>query len=128
MVDRCMYFFIWPLCCLSFDLRILNTTLVFSNSSSYHPYICTTSAKYKYQSRPTVRQDQHIVRIVRMTAIYRDSHYYIQYQPRIIVTVQYHENRETLFLTYIDRGFLYYFLDERFRSRHIWSTGFSIIV
>ena len=33
------------------------------------------------------------------------------------------DNRETLFLTYIDRGFLYYFLDERFRSGHILTTG-----
>ena len=122
-----MYFFIWPLCCLSFDLRILITTLVFSYSSSYHPYICTTSAKYKYQSRPTVRQDQHIVRIVRMTAIDRDSHYYIQYQPRIIVTVQYRDNREILFLPHIDRGFLYYFRDERFRSGHILTTGSCVM-
>jgi hypothetical protein len=28
-------FFFWPLCCLSFDLRILITPLVSSNSSSY---------------------------------------------------------------------------------------------
>ena len=53
LVDRCKYFFIWPLCCLSFDLPIIITPLVFSNSSSYHPYICTTSTKYQYQSRPT---------------------------------------------------------------------------
>jgi hypothetical protein len=55
-----------------------------------------------------------------MTAIDRYYHYYIQYQPRILVTVQYHDNRETLFLTHIDCGFLYYFLDERFPSRHNW--------
>jgi hypothetical protein len=33
-VDRCLSFFLWPLCCLfSFDLRILITPLVSSNSS-----------------------------------------------------------------------------------------------
>ena len=33
-VDRCLYFFFWPLCCLFFfDLRILITPLVSSNSS-----------------------------------------------------------------------------------------------
>ena len=34
-VDHCLYFFFWPLCCLFFfDLRILITSLVSSNSSS----------------------------------------------------------------------------------------------
>jgi hypothetical protein len=34
-VDRCLSFFFWLLCCLSFfDLRILITLLVSSNSSS----------------------------------------------------------------------------------------------
>ena len=28
-----LYFFFWPLCCLSFDLRILTISLVSSNSS-----------------------------------------------------------------------------------------------
>jgi hypothetical protein len=32
-VDRCLPFFFWPLCCLSFDLRILITRLVSANSS-----------------------------------------------------------------------------------------------
>ena len=33
-VDRCLYFFFWPLCCLFFfDIRILITPLVSSNSS-----------------------------------------------------------------------------------------------
>ena len=35
-VDRCLSFctfFFWPLCCLFFDIRILITPLVFSNSS-----------------------------------------------------------------------------------------------
>ena len=33
VVDRCMSFFFWPLCCLFFfDLRFLNTPLVSSNS------------------------------------------------------------------------------------------------
>ena len=31
-VDRCLSFFSWPLCCLFFDLRILMTPLVSSNS------------------------------------------------------------------------------------------------
>jgi hypothetical protein len=30
----CLFFFFWPLCCLFFDLRILITPLVSSNSSS----------------------------------------------------------------------------------------------
>ena len=33
-VDRCLSFFFWPLCCLSFvHLQIMITTLVSSNSS-----------------------------------------------------------------------------------------------
>jgi hypothetical protein len=33
-VDRCLPFFFWPLCCLSFfDMRILITPLISSNSS-----------------------------------------------------------------------------------------------
>jgi hypothetical protein len=31
-VDRCLFFFFWPLCCLFFDLQILITPLVSSNS------------------------------------------------------------------------------------------------
>jgi len=39
-VDRCLYFFFWPLCCLFFcDIRILITPLVYSNSS----YTCHTN-------------------------------------------------------------------------------------
>jgi hypothetical protein len=34
-VDRYLSFFFWPLCCLSFDLRILINLLVSSNSSCY---------------------------------------------------------------------------------------------
>jgi hypothetical protein len=35
-VDRCLSFFIWPLCCLFFfDSRILTTPLAFANSSCY---------------------------------------------------------------------------------------------
>jgi hypothetical protein len=60
-----------------------------------------------------------------MTVINR--HYCIQYQPRKIVTLQYHDNRDTLFLTHIDSGFLYYVLDEQFHSRHILTTGSCII-
>jgi hypothetical protein len=52
----------------------------------------------------SLKKGQRIALIVIMTALDRYYHYYIQYQPRIIVTVQYHENKETLFLTYIDRG------------------------
>jgi hypothetical protein len=33
-VDHCLYFFCWPLCCLFFDLCILITPLVSSNSTS----------------------------------------------------------------------------------------------
>jgi hypothetical protein len=33
LVDRCLYFFFWSLCCLFFDIRILITSLVSSNSS-----------------------------------------------------------------------------------------------
>ena len=40
-VERCLsccLFFLWPLCCLSFDLRILITPLISSNSScNYRP-------------------------------------------------------------------------------------------
>jgi len=32
-VDRCLSFFFWPLCCLFFDLRILISPLVSTNSS-----------------------------------------------------------------------------------------------
>ena len=32
-VDRCLSFFVLPLCCMSFDLQILITPLVPSNSS-----------------------------------------------------------------------------------------------
>jgi hypothetical protein len=32
-LDRCLHFFFWPLCCLFFDIRILITPLVSSNSS-----------------------------------------------------------------------------------------------
>jgi hypothetical protein len=36
VVDRCLSFFFWPLCCLFFyDIRILVTPLVSSNSSVY---------------------------------------------------------------------------------------------
>ena len=78
------------------------TTLVFSNSS----YI---SVQTRLNINTT--QGQRIVGIIMMTVINR--HYCIQYQPRKIVTLQYQYNRETLFLTHIDRGILYYFLDER---------------
>ena len=33
IVDRCLSFFFWPLCCLSFVLRILITPLISSNST-----------------------------------------------------------------------------------------------
>ena len=72
-------------------------------------------------------QGQRNVRLVIMTAIDQHFNYFIQYQTCIIVTVQYHDNGETLFLTHIDRRFLYYFLDERFRSRHILTAGSCII-
>jgi hypothetical protein len=34
-VDRCLSFFFWPLCCLSFDIQILIIPLVSSNSSCF---------------------------------------------------------------------------------------------
>jgi hypothetical protein len=66
-----------------------------------------------------VMQGQCNIRLVIMTAIDRHFNYFIQYQTCIIVTVHYHDNGETLFLTHIDHGFLYYVLDERLHSRHI---------
>jgi hypothetical protein len=54
-------------------------------------------------------QDQRNIRLVIMTAIDRHFNYFIQYQTCIIVTVQYHDNKETLFLTHIDPRSLYYF-------------------
>ena len=38
-VDRCLYFFFWSLCCLFFDIRILITPLVSSNSSPVLTYL-----------------------------------------------------------------------------------------
>jgi hypothetical protein len=35
-VDRFMYFFFWPLCCLFFDMRVLIGPLISSNSSSVY--------------------------------------------------------------------------------------------
>jgi hypothetical protein len=70
-----------------------------------------------------VMQGQRNIRLVIVTVIDRCSNYFIQYQTCIIVTVRYQDNGETLFLTHIDHGFLYYFLDERFRSGHILTTG-----
>ena len=66
-----------------------------------------------------IMQDQRNIRLVIMTAIDQHFNYFIQYQTCIIVTVQYHDNGETLFLTHIDHGFLYYFLDERLHSKNI---------
>ena len=41
-VDRCLSFIFWPLCCLFFfDLRILITPLVYSNSSYWY-YVLST--------------------------------------------------------------------------------------
>jgi hypothetical protein len=74
-----------------------------------------------------IMQDQRNIRLVIMTAIDRHFNYFIQYQTCIIVTVQYHDNKETLFLTHIDPRSLYYFLDERFRFRNILTTGSCII-
>ena len=42
-IDRCLSFFIWLLCCLFFfDLRILITSLVSSNTSWYHLLVLTS--------------------------------------------------------------------------------------
>ena len=35
-VDRCLSFFVWPLCCLFFGLRIRFTPLISSNSSAMY--------------------------------------------------------------------------------------------
>ena len=45
-VDR--YFFFWPLCCLFFDLRILITPLVSSNSFYVILMLSEISLKYKF--------------------------------------------------------------------------------
>jgi len=37
-VDRCLSFFVWPLCCLSFNLRILITPLVSSNTFDFFSF------------------------------------------------------------------------------------------
>jgi hypothetical protein len=74
-----------------------------------------------------VMQGQRHIRLVIMTAIDRHFNYFIQYQTCIIVTVQSHDNGETLFLTHIDQGFLFYFLDERLHSRYILTAGSCII-
>jgi hypothetical protein len=92
------------------------TTFVFSNSSSI-------SVQTRLNINTT--QGQRIAGIIMMTVINR--HYCIEYQPRKIVTLQYHDNRETLFLTHIDRRLLYYFLDERFSSRQMLAAGTCII-
>ena len=36
LVDRCLYFFFWPLCCLFFDIQIMITPLV----SCGHYVVC----------------------------------------------------------------------------------------
>jgi hypothetical protein len=61
-----------------------------------------------------VMQGQGNIILIIMAAIDRHFNYFIQYQFCIIVTVQYHDNEETLLLTHIDRRLLYYFLDERY--------------
>jgi hypothetical protein len=61
-----------------------------------------------------VMQGEHNIGLIIMTAIDRHFNYFIQYQFYIIVTVQYHDNEETLLLTHMDRRLLYYFLDERY--------------
>ena len=35
-VDRCLSVFVWLLCCLSFDVRVLNIPLVSVTSSMYN--------------------------------------------------------------------------------------------
>ena len=74
-----------------------------------------------------VMQGQGNIILIIMAAIDRHFNYFIQYQSCIIVTVQYHDNGETLFQKHIDRRFLYYFLDERFRSGHILTTGSCVM-
>ena len=62
-VDRCLSFFFWPLCCLSFDIRILITSLVSSNSSdarllfSSIPFFMRNS---DYQSVSTNKENNYV--------------------------------------------------------------------
>ena len=74
-----------------------------------------------------VMQGQRNIRLIIIAASDRHFNYFIQYQSCIIVTVWYQDNGDTLFLTHIDHGFLYYFLDERLHSRQILTAGFCII-
>ena len=53
-VDRCLYFFFWALCCLFFfDIRILITPLVSSNSSSITLVIKKIKYAYYFRDRRT---------------------------------------------------------------------------
>ena len=57
-VDRCLSFFFWPLCCLFFfDLRILITPLVSSNSSYFDViiYAVMKSNTKKYHTAGTIQ-------------------------------------------------------------------------
>ena len=51
-----------------------------------------------------VMQGQRNIILIIMIAIDQHLNYFIQYQTCIIVTVQYHDNGVTLFLTHIDAG------------------------
>ncbi len=42
-IDRCLSVFFWPLCCLFFDIRILITPLVSSNSSLNSNHILSST-------------------------------------------------------------------------------------
>ena len=44
-IDCCLSFFFWPLCCLFFDIRILITPLVSSNSSLNSNHILSKSTR-----------------------------------------------------------------------------------
>ena len=68
VVDRCLSFFFWPLCCLFiYDIRILVTTVVSSNSSVYSTLVvgtdCIGSCKSNYHATTVTTDpvtDDHI--------------------------------------------------------------------
>ena len=85
-VDRCLSlctFFSWPLCCLSFDLRILITPLVSSDSS--YPYwflgvffelyllFFKTTKSFKHGGDSLYNMLKHSNAIVRILLICRDG-------------------------------------------------------
>ena len=62
-VDRCLSFFFWPMCCLSFDLRLLITTYGSSNFSDMN--VGKGFLKVKIEPTRTWRQVQVIRRTIK---------------------------------------------------------------